>query len=60
MLKYKEVNCDGLTVREFAKRNPIGTYVIRVPNHLTAIKDGKLYDIWDCSYEICDTVWKKV
>ena len=34
--------------------------LIRVPSHLTAIKNGVLYDIWDCRYEFCDTVWKRV
>ena len=34
--------------------------LIRVPSHLTAIKNGVLYDIWDCRHELCDTVWKRV
>lgn len=60
VLKYKEVNCDGLTIEEFADENPYGTYLIRVPSHLTVIHNGVLYDIWDCRDEICDMVWKKV
>jgi hypothetical protein len=60
VLKYKEVNCDRLTIGEFADKHPYGTYLIRVPNHLTVIQDGVLYDIWDCRSEICDTVWKRV
>lgn len=59
VLKYKEVNCDRLTIGEFADKHPYGTYLIRVPNHLTVIQDGVLYDIWDCRSELCDTVWKK-
>lgn len=60
VLKYKEVNCDRLTIGQFADKHPYGTYLIRVPNHLTVIQDGVLYDIWDCRSEICDTVWKRV
>ena len=37
-----------------------GTFLIRVPSHLTVIKNGVLYDIWDCRHELCDTVWKRV
>lgn len=60
ILKYKEVNCDDMTVEEFANTHPHGTFIIRVPSHLTVIKNGVLYDIWDCRYELCDTVWKRV
>ena len=60
VLKYKEVNCDRLTIGEFANKHPYGTYLIRVPNHLTVIQNGVLYDIWDCRDEICDIVWKRV
>ena len=60
ILKYKEVNCDNMTVEEFADTHPYGTYLIRVPSHLTVIRDGVLYDIWDCRHEFCDTAWKRV
>ena len=60
VLKYKEVNCDNMTVEEFANSHPFGTYLIRVPSHLTVIINGVLYDIWDCRHEFCDTVWKRV
>ena len=58
VLKYKEVNCQDLTIREFCEKNNYGTYLIRIEGHLTVIKNGVLYDIWDCRDEICDTVWK--
>lgn len=60
VLKYKEVNCHDLTIGEFADRYPYGTYLIRVEGHLTTIKNGVLYDIFDCRNEPCDTVWKRV
>ena len=37
------------TVKEFIERFPKGTYILRMPSHLTAVKDGKNYDIWDCT-----------
>lgn len=58
-LQYKRVNCDGFTVEEFADTHPYGTYLIRVPSHLTVIRDGILYDIWDCRDEFCDIAWKR-
>lgn len=60
ILKYKKVNCNGLTVEEFADLNPNGIFLVRVPFHLTTIIDGCIYDIWDCRDEFCDTVWKRV
>lgn len=60
VLKYKEVNCDNLTIEEFADKHPYGTYLIRIDGHLTTIKDGVLYDIFDCRNEFCDMVWKRV
>ena len=58
VLQYKEVNCDNQTVGQFADLHPEGTYLIRVPNHLTCVIDGCIYDIFDCRYEVCDTAWK--
>ena len=52
------VNCDGLTVGEFADLHPKGTYLIRINGHLTSIKNGTVFDIWDCRYRYCDIAWK--
>lgn len=60
VLGYKEINCDRLTIGEFADKHPYGIYLIRIANHLTVIKDGTLYDTFDCRKEICDIVWKRV
>lgn len=48
----------GVTVEEFANLFPKGKYIIRVDQHLTTIEDGTILDIWDCSKEIVDIVWK--
>ena len=37
------------TLKEFIKENPKGTYIVNMPGHVTVIKDGKNYDIWDCT-----------
>lgn len=37
------------TVKEFINKFPKGTYILRMPSHMTVIKDGKNYDIWDCT-----------
>jgi hypothetical protein len=60
VLGYREVNCDRLNIGEFADKHPHGTYLIRIANHLTVIRDGTLYDTFDCRKEICDIVWKRV
>ena len=57
---FPRVHCSGLSVAQFADLHPYGTYLIRVPSHLTVIRDGVLYDIWDCREEICDIAWKRV
>ncbi len=48
----------GLTIKEFMKYNPYGTFIIRVDGHLTHCKDGICYDIFDCTDEIVDIVWQ--
>lgn len=35
------------TVDSFAKEHPVGTYILRVANHVVAVVDGKYYDTWD-------------
>ena len=57
VLHYKPIDCYGLTVGEFAKKLPYGTYLVRVPSHLTAVKDGKLYDTFDCLDAVCTDCW---
>ena len=58
VLGYKQIPCDDLTVGEFADEHPFGVYLIRINGHLTCIKNGQCYDIWNCLNELCDTVWK--
>ena len=46
------------TVMEFSEDNPIGTYLITMPNHITVLKDGTIYDTFDCRNKILWSVWK--
>lgn len=48
----------GMTINEFANYYPNGTYIVRIEGHCTCIIDGICYDIWDCTGEIVDLVWK--
>ncbi len=47
----------GLTIEEFSKHCPKGTYLIRVDQHLTVLVDNTVFDIWDCRDEIVRIVW---
>lgn len=51
--KYK-----GLTIKQFIMNEPKGKYLIRVEGHLTFVENGKIKDVFDCSYMIIDKVWK--
>lgn len=45
-------NCDAcMTAGEFAREFPSGTYVLGFGSHVATVKDGVLYDSWDCSDE---------
>lgn len=58
VLGYRQVNCDGMTVRDFADLHPNGTYLIRIDSHLTALRDGAIHDIWNCLDKKCFIAWK--
>lgn len=50
---------DLMTVREFCRRNPSGTYVIGTGSHAVAVMSGDYYDAWDSGDEIPSYFWKK-
>ena len=62
--KQKEPkHSDGtkFTVEQLAKKlknnpNPI---IVFINNHVTCIKEGKVWDIWDCSKEYVRSYWIK-
>jgi hypothetical protein len=44
----KPVNCDGMTVNDFANIHPVGVYLVRMRGHISTIWNGDVVDIWDC------------
>ena len=50
---------DCYTAEDFAKDNPVGTFVLGFGGHVTTVVDGNLYDSWDSSKEIPAYVWRK-
>lgn len=58
VLGCRQVNCDGMSVEDFADKHPKGTYLIRIDMHLTTIIDGILYDTFDCRERLCHIAWE--
>lgn len=50
---------DCYSIREFARDNPVGTYVVGTQNHVVTIIDGDWYDSWDSGDEIPLYYWTK-
>lgn len=46
------------TVGEFAYENPYGIYLVTMPNHITVIINGTIYDTFDCSDRIMRCAWR--
>lgn len=36
------------TIDKFCDLHPDGTFVVRVSGHIATIKDGQIWDTWDC------------
>lgn len=46
-------NCpDCYTAADFARENPVGTYVLGFGGHVATVRDGVILDSWDSSNEI--------
>ena len=58
VFKFQRVECDGLTVGEFADLYPYGTYLVRMNGHLSCIINNSIYDIWDCRNEWLTDAWR--
>ena len=56
---HRELAPEDITVAEFARENPHGTYVLALSGHVVCIKDGVLYDSWDSSNEIVLYFWQR-
>lgn len=53
----RQVDCEGLSVEEFADIYPYGVYLVRIDGHLTCVIDDGVYDIWDCRDELATNAW---
>ena len=58
VLYYKPLDCDGLTVGEFADMHPTGVYLVRMNQHISVIIDNTIYDIFDCRGHILTNAWE--
>ena len=54
----KPVNCDYMTVAEFADLHPFGTYLVRTNGHISVIIDGVCHDIWNCLHRELTNAWE--
>lgn len=52
------VNCEGMTVNDFAKLHPNGTYLLRMDGHICTLIDYTLFDIFDCREHFITNAWK--
>ena len=50
---------DCYTVKEFARDNPVGTYVVGTGSHVVAVIDGDYYDSWQSGDESVLYFWVK-
>lgn len=47
------------TVREFARQNDSGEYLLATGSHVVAVQDGDYYDSWDSGDEIPVYYWRR-
>ena len=58
VLYYKPLNCDGMTVGEFADMHPQGIYLVRMEQHISIIIDNCVNDIFDCRDHLLTNAWE--
>lgn len=48
------------TIAQVAKYLEPGTYIINAGQlHVTCVKNGDIYDTWNCSNKLCHSYWRK-
>lgn len=58
-LKFSRIEDDNIIkVKDVGEAYPLGILLVRIRGHLTCVKDGLVWDIWDCSGEDVDIVWR--
>lgn len=48
----------GDTVQDILEDYPIGVYLVTMSGHITVIKDGIVYDTFDCRNRLVKNVWE--
>lgn len=56
---YK-INGHRISVNDFIKQNPLGTYLVTMKGHITCIIDGTIYDTWNCEDNIIWCAWEVI
>lgn len=46
------------TVGDFVEEHPKGTYLITMNGHITVLKNGTIYDTFDCRDRMIKNAWK--
>lgn len=56
---YRRLNLPkNLTVQDVIEEFPRGTYLVTMNGHITIIRDGIVYDTFDCRERIIKNVWE--
>lgn len=50
---------DCITVEDFAKEHPKGTYILATGTHVVCVQDGNYHDSWDSGCECPIFYWMK-
>lgn len=56
--RYKRICFCDKTVGEFILTHQKGTWLITMPNHISVIRDGILFDTFDCRNRYMKCAWK--
>ena len=50
---------EKITVAEFCREHPAGTFVLGCDGHVVAVEDGEYWDSWDSGGEVVIYYWEK-
>ena len=48
----------GDTVQDILEKYPVGVYLVTMNGHITVIKNGVVYDTFDCRNRLVKDVWR--
>lgn len=57
IFKCLPVECEGMSVEEFADKHPIGVFLVRMNGHISTIIDNVCYDTFDCRKQNLTDAW---